>query len=230
MSITQRSNVGRQRAERIGASRLYLCTDARVVRGDLLDFVAAAVRGGVDIVQVRDKTLNAAEERRVLDAVREVCVREGALLAVNDRADLAFLVGADVFHSGQGDLSVADSRRLLGPDVILGRSTHSRDQAMAADADPNVDYFCVGPVWATPTKPSRAAVGVGLVEWVAKQRPGTPWFAIGDINPRTVPEVAAVGATRVVAVRAVTESSDPRAAAATLRAALTNSLTVEVQG
>ncbi|WGD36447.1 thiamine phosphate synthase [Lysinibacter sp. HNR] len=193
--------------ERLRNAYVYLCTDARVAQGDLVEFVTDAVRGGVDIVQLRDKKLEAAAERAALDVVREICHAHGALLSVNDRADLALLVGADIFHTGQGDLSVADSRRLLGPDVILGRSTNTLERALVASEDPGVDYFCVGPVWETPTKPGRAAVGPGLLSRVAETHPDKPWFAIGNVNLDSVGQVIDAGATRVVVVRALTESS-----------------------
>src|SRR5690606_6631481 len=145
----------------------------------------------------------------------------GALWAVNDRADVARLTGAPVVHMGQGDLPVPAVRALLGPDPVLGRSTHSADQAAAADADPAVDYFCVGPLWATPTKPGRAAVGLDLLRAVAATRPTTPWFAIGGVDADRLDTVLDAGATRVVVVRAITQASDPEAAARALRDRLT---------
>lgn len=205
------------RAERLAASRLYLCTDARRETGDLADFVARAVAGGVDIVQVRDKTLMPVDELAILDRVREVCAREGALFAVNDRADFALAGGAEVFHTGQEDLPVALARRLLGPQVLLGRSTHSPGQAAAADADRQVDYFCVGPLWATPTKPGRPAVGLETLREVAASRPSTPWFAIGGIDLDRLGAVLEAGARRVVVVRAITQADDPESVARALR-------------
>jgi thiamine-phosphate pyrophosphorylase len=210
----------RRRRERLATARLYLCTDARRERGDLEWFLHAALSGGVDVVQLRDKSLDARDELELQPLVARVAAEYGALVAVNDRADVARLTGAPVFHTGQRDLPVAGSRELLGPDVILGRSTHSLEQAAEAEADPDVDYYCVGPVWPTPTKEGRSAVGVELVRAVADTGAGTPWFAIGGIDERTVADVVAAGARRAVVVRAITEAHDPRAAAARLRRAL----------
>lgn len=205
------------RNPRLIGARLYLCTDARRETGDLTDFVSRAVAGGVDIVQVRDKSLDAAEELAALDRVREVCTREGALFAVNDRADLALAADAEVLHTGQRDLPVPVARTLLGPHTLLGRSTHARAQAAAADADPDVDYFCVGPLWPTPTKPGRPAVGLETVREVAATGPATPWFAIGGIDTDNLDAVLEAGARRVVVVRAITRAGDPEAAARKLR-------------
>ncbi|OPX12686.1 thiamine phosphate synthase, partial [Gordonia sp. i37] len=147
------------RRARLRAARLYLCTDARRERGDLLEFVDAALAGGVDLIQLRDKgspgerefgALEAGEELAILAEMRGVVDAHGALLSVNDRADIALLAGADVLHLGQGDLRPEQARRIVGDDVIVGVSTHDPDQAHAAIADDAVDYFCVGPCWPTP--------------------------------------------------------------------------------
>src|SRR5699024_10812756 len=151
------------RRARLARTSLYLCADARSARGDLAEFLDAAYAGGVDIIQLRDKSLEARAEIAAIEVLREAARRHGKLFSVNDRADVALLTGADVFHVGQGDLTSAQARAVLGPDVILGRSTHSRDQALAAEADDEIDYFCVGPVWETPTKPGRRAVGTRLL-------------------------------------------------------------------
>ena len=208
---------GDQIRRRLDDARLYLCTDARSARGDLADFVDAALSGGVDVVQLRDKGLEAGPELRALAVVGELCAAHGALLAVNDRADVALAAGADVLHLGQEDLPVSVARRILGDDVAIGRSTHDLAAAVAASHESGVDYFCVGPVWATPTKAGRAAVGVGLVEEVAAVG-GRPWFAIGGIDEDRVGRVLEAGASRVVVVRAITEASDPRGAAESLAA------------
>ncbi|WP_426311119.1 thiamine phosphate synthase [Cellulosimicrobium sp. E-16] len=202
---------------RLADARLYLCTDAREERGDLEDFLRAALAGGVDAVQLRDKTLDVARELELQELVARVATEHGALWAVNDRADVARLAAAPVVHMGQGDLPVPAVRSLLGAAPVLGRSTHSADQAAAAEADPDVDYFCVGPLWATPTKPGRAAVGLDLLRAVAATRPRTPWFAIGGIDADRLDAVLDAGATRVVVVRAITQASDPEAAARALR-------------
>jgi thiamine-phosphate pyrophosphorylase len=210
--------------QRLADSRLYLCTDARRDRGDLAEFVDAALAGGVDIVQLRDKTggepLEAKHELAALEVIAESCARHGALLAVNDRADIAATVGADVLHLGQDDLPVPLARQIVGDDMVIGRSTHAEAEAAEAAKEPGVDYFCVGPCWPTPTKPGRPAPGLGLVEYTAGLGTQRPWFAIGGIDESRLGAVAAAGATRIVVVRAVTGAADPRAAAAALKAAL----------
>jgi thiamine-phosphate pyrophosphorylase len=146
---------------RLADARLYLCTPRRP---DLAEFLDAAltggVDGGVDIVQLREKSLEAREELAALETVAQACARHGALLAVNDRADVALAAGADVLHLGQDDLPVPLARRILGADVVIGRSTHDREQAAAAAREDGVDYFCTGPCWPTPTKPGRPAPAV----------------------------------------------------------------------
>ena len=208
------------RLKRLSESRLYVCTDARRDTGDLPDFLDAAYAGGVDIIQLRDKGLEARAEIEALMVLRDAAHRHGKLFSVNDRADVALLVGADVFHVGQGDLTSEQARTVLGPDVILGRSTHSIEQAQAAEADPEIDYFCAGPVWETPTKPGRQAIGLEPLQALAAA-PGKPWFAIGGISAgERLAAVTAVGAKRVVVVRAVTETADPALAARELKEAL----------
>lgn len=197
----------------IAGARLYLCTDARRGRGDFADFLRRAYDGGVDIIQLRDKTLEAGEELALLEVLRGVAAEFGKPWAVNDRADLAALGGAPVFHVGQLDLPLQGARTLLGPGVSLGLSTHDAGQAAAAAANPDADYFCVGPVWATPTKPGRAAVGLSLVEHAATLGTDKPWFAIGGVDLDTVDQVVDAGATRIVVVRAITDAPDPTAAA-----------------
>ncbi|MGW4483314.1 thiamine phosphate synthase [Amycolatopsis sp. NPDC004368] len=215
---------GSQIRTRLADSRLYLCTDARSSRGDLAEFIDAALAGGVDIVQLRDKTngspLEAAHEIAALEVLAEACARHGALLSVNDRADVALAVGADVLHLGQDDIPVPLARRILGEDVVIGRSTHSPQQATAAAAEDGVDYFCTGPCWPTPTKPGRYAPGLDLVRATAETGTDRPWFAIGGIDNERLPQVLAAGAARIVVVRAITEAEDPKAAAQTLKAQL----------
>lgn len=205
---------------RLSAARLYLCTEARRDTGDLLDFVERAVGGGVDLVQIRDKSLTAVEELRILDDVRRICERSGSLFAVNDRADFALAARAEVLHVGQEDLPVSVARSLVGTETLIGRSTHSPEQAAAAEADPDVDYFCVGPLWATPTKPGRPAAGLETLRAVAATDPVTPWFAIGGIDEERLDAVLDAGASRIVVVRAITQAADPEAAARRLRARL----------
>ncbi len=199
--------------ERLGDARLYLCTDARRAQGDLGQFLDAVLGAGVDIVQLREKGLEAREELGLLEVFADACRRHGRLLAVNDRADVALASGADVLHLGQDDLPVPVAREILGAGPLIGRSSHSPAQADAAAGEPGVDYFCAGPVWATPTKPGRPSTGTGLLAHVARAEPARPWFAIGGISLARLDEVLAAGATRVVVVRAITEADDPAAAA-----------------
>ncbi len=204
---------GEQIRARLASARLYLCTDARTGRGDLAEFADAALAGGVDIIQLRDKALEARSELIALEVRAQACQRHGALLAVNDRADVALAAGAQLLHLGQDDLPVGWARRVLGDDVAIGRSTHDPTQAADAAGQPGVDYFCAGPCWPTPTKPGRPAAGLGLVRSTASAAPTRPWFAIGGIeNLQRLDEVLAAGADRVVVVRAITTAPDPHAA------------------
>ncbi|WP_019730422.1 thiamine phosphate synthase, partial [Mycobacterium avium] len=190
-----------QRLATLAAARLYLCTDARRERGDLAEFADAALAGGVDVIQLRDKgspgeqrfgPLEARDELAACEILADAARRHGALFAVNDRADIARAAGADVLHLGQGDLPLEVARAFVGPDVLLGLSSHDRDQMAAAAAGP-ADYFCVGPCWPTPTKPGRAAPGLALVRAAAELHTGKPWFAIGGIDAQRLPEVLDAG-------------------------------------
>ncbi|MEU0298397.1 thiamine phosphate synthase [Streptomyces sp. NPDC006175] len=202
--------------DQLSGARLYLCTDARKRQGDLPEFLDAVLAGGVDIVQLRDKGMEAAEELDHLAVFADACKRHGALLAVNDRADVAHAIGSDVLHLGQGDLPVPAARAVIGDDVVIGRSTHAEAEVDAAVAEAGVDYFCTGPCWPTPTKPGRYAPGLGLVRYAASLGTTRPWFAIGGIDAGNLDEVLDAGARRVVVVRAITEAADPAEAAASL--------------
>jgi thiamine-phosphate pyrophosphorylase len=219
-STSAPSDLGARRRDRLARARLYLCTDARGDRGDLAEFADAVLRGGVDLLQLREKGLEARDELAALEVLADACRRHGALLAVNDRADVALAAGADVLHLGQDDLPVAVAREVLGEDVLIGRSTHDVEQARAGAVEPGVDYFCTGPCWPTPTKPGRPAPGLDLVRATAADAPARPWFAIGGIDHARLGEVVAAGATRVVVVRAITDAEDPEAAARALRGRL----------
>ena len=218
----------REIRERLDTALLYLCTDARRERGDLAEFADAALRGGVDLIQLRDKgsageqrfgPLEARAELEALEVLGDAARRHGALLAVNDRADIARAAGADVLHLGQDDLPLLLARDVIGPGPLIGRSTHDETQVAAAAAE-EVDYFCVGPCWPTPTKPGRSAPGLDLVRHTAEIGCSKPWFAIGGIDGERLPEVLEAGARRVVVVRAITGADDPEAAARDLSAAL----------
>ncbi|GAA2832826.1 thiamine phosphate synthase [Kitasatospora paracochleata] len=203
-------------------ARLYLCTDARREQGDLPEFLDAVLAGGVDIVQLRDKNLEAKQELEYLEIFADAARRHGKLFAVNDRADVAHAARPHVLHLGQDDLPVPAARAILGDDVIIGRSCHAESEVDAAIAEPGVDYFCTGPVWPTPTKPGRPAPGLGLVTHAAKAATDRPWFAIGGIDLDNLDDVLAAGATRVVVVRAITAAPDPGAAATAFAERLRN--------
>ncbi|NLS10830.1 thiamine phosphate synthase [Nesterenkonia sp. MY13] len=228
--VPEPTTTGQLRRERLLASRLYVCTDlqrfiTRPEAGpvDELDFDALrqfyvdAYAGGVDIIQVRDKKVSARTEIAALTLLKQVADEFGGLSAANDRADLALISGVDVFHVGQEDLATDQARQLLGDDVVIGRSCRTFEQVREADSDIGVDYFCTGPIWETPTKPGRAAVGTQLPQEAAKLDSAKPFFAIGGINAENIGEVTGVGADRVVVVRAVTEAVDVTSAAKALR-------------
>lgn len=213
------SELGDERRARLRDARLYLVCGAEGDGRDLAGFLDAALRGGVDVVQLREKDGDDEEILRAAPVFRAACDVHGALFVVNDWPDLAEEAGADGVHIGQDDGPVDEAREIVGEDVLIGRSTHTRAQVdVATIAD--VDYFAVGPVHATPTKPGRPAVGLELVRHAAVRERGKPWFAIGGIDATTLPDVVAAGATRAVVVRALTEASDPEATARALRGGL----------
>jgi thiamine-phosphate pyrophosphorylase len=201
------------RRERLAGARLYLCTP---IRPDLADFAEAVCAAGVDVIQLRDKEAEAVPLLRAAAVLRAATERHGALLAVNDRADVALAAAADILHLGQEDLPMAWAKRIVGDGMLLGRSTHDLRQVRDAIAE-GWDYFAVGPVFPTATKPGRPAVGTSLLREAASLDPVAPWFAIGGIDRSNLVEVAAAGATRVVVVRAITDSAHPSDAAAELR-------------
>jgi len=206
--------VADDRRARLARARLYLCTPDRP---DLAGFLDAVLAGGVDVVQLREKGAEARRELALCEVVAAAAARHGALWSVNDRADVALAAGPDVLHLGQDDLPVPVARRVLGDDVLIGRSTHDEQQVEAAAVEPGVDYFCVGPTWPTPTKPGRPAPGLPLLRHAARLGTDRPWFAIGGIDESTLDEVLDAGVTRVVVVRALTEAPDPGAAARRLK-------------
>lgn len=202
------------RRARLGDRRLYLCTPDRP---DLAEFVAACIRGGVDLVQLREKQLDARPLLARARVVRDVCREHGVPFVLNDRPDLALEVGADGVHVGQDDVPPSVCRRILGPDAIVGLSTHAPAELDAAAAEP-VDYVSVGPVVPTPTKPGRAGTGLDYVRYAAATA-RVPFFVTGGATPETVGAMVAAGASGVVAVRWLTEAADPEAAARALRTA-----------
>ena len=200
--------------ERLARAHLYLVCDARPV-----EWLRAALRGGVDLVQLRDKSLGDDALVEAAAAFRAAADEAGALFILNDRPDLVQACDADGVHVGLEDASPAAARAAVGPERIVGRSTHAPAQADAAEADPDVDYLAVGPVYATPTKPGRPAAGLDYVAYAARTVT-KPWFAIGGIDATTIGGVLARGAQRIVVVRAITDAGDPEAAARALEARL----------
>jgi thiamine-phosphate pyrophosphorylase len=204
------------RRERLARSRLYFVTDLRPGLDSLL---SAALEGGVDMVQLRDKDAGDDELVTAARVFRRRCDEHGALFWLNDRPDLALRCDADGVHVGQDDDPPEQVRARVGDELLIGLSTHSPAQLDAALRAP-VDQWSVGPVYATPTKEGRPAAGLSYVTYAAEHAAGRPWFAIGGIDPGTVGEVTAAGAERIVVVRAIRDAADPAAAAAELRARL----------
>jgi thiamine-phosphate pyrophosphorylase len=197
---------------RLRDARLYFIADIVAMERAL----PAALRGGADLFQLRDKRASDAELLAAAAHARELCHGAGALLILNDRPDLVASAGADGVHVGQDDLPVAEARALAGADAIVGLSTHTPEQV---DAAAGADYIGVGPVHATPTKAGRAPVGLGLVRYAAGHA-RVPWFAIGGIDPGNLEEVVEAGAKRISVVRAIGEADDAEAAARELKARL----------
>lgn len=210
---------------RLRLARLYLCTDARTERGDLEDFCEAVFAGGVDILQIRQKGMDPDEELDALQVARRAAERHQAIVCVNDSPEVAERFTADMLHLGQTDGPSRRARRRLHRWALLGRSTHAPKQTDQAIGDDYVDYFCVGPVYATSTKPDYEPVGLKLVRYATEVAPPSdvtakPWFAIGGIDHDNLDEVLAAGARRVCVVRAITLADDPEAAAAELSSRL----------
>jgi len=209
-------------AHRLRASRLYLCTDARERQGDLGELLAAAFAGGVDVVQIRQKNMTRDAELAALEVARSAAVATQGIVCVNDSPGVAQAFASDMLHLGQTDGPAHQARRSLHAWALVGRSTHTPDQVDQAAADPDVSYFAVGPVHATPTKPDYVPVGLDLVRHAARVAPvgdvrSKPWFAIGGLDADNLDQVLEAGARRVVVVRAITQASDPEAAARVLK-------------
>lgn len=216
MSLSLPEGDGPLRRERLRTARLYFVCDARP-NGDLEALLRAALTGGADIVQLREKELSRAEIERAAETFRRVADTFSALFILNDDPELARRCDADGVHVGQDDVSAEQARELLGPDAIIGLSTHSEEQ-IAASAERPVDYISVGPIWETPTKEGRPAVGLELIAHAARHAPH-PFFAIGGIDPSNAAQVIEAGAERLCAVRAIRDSADAAAAATALRQA-----------
>jgi thiamine-phosphate pyrophosphorylase len=195
-------------------ARLYFVVEASA-SDRLLD---AALAGGCDLLQLRDHDASDEELLAAAERFRDACDTHGALFVVNDRPEIALQAGADGVHVGQDDLPVDAVRRLVGPDLFIGLSTHSPDQLDAGLAS-DADYLSVGPIWETPTKHGRPAAGLGYVRYAAAHAT-KPWFAIGGIDQHNIDEVVAAGARRAVVVRAIRDADDPRAIASALKSRL----------
>jgi thiamine-phosphate pyrophosphorylase len=195
---------------------LYLVAPARIKAGPLVDLVPELAAAGVDILQLREKDMEAGDLLRVGEPLAAACSDAEIPFVVNDRPDVALALGADGVHLGQNDLPVGVARRICGG-AIVGISTHSEPDidSVTTTVEP-IDYAAVGPVFSTPTKPGRRAVGSRLLTYAAEHL-RIPWFAIGGIDSSNLDRVIGAGASRIVVVRAITESSDPPGAAGELK-------------
>jgi thiamine-phosphate pyrophosphorylase len=209
------------RRRRLSGARLYFVCDASQAGGGVQRMLADALANGADMVQLRDKGLADEELVEAARYFRAAADAHGSLFLLNDRPDLVAACEADGVHVGQDDIAPGDARAVLPPDTLLGLSTHSREQIEAAQelGDEGPDYISVGPIWETPTKEGRPAVGLEMIDTAARIA-RLPWFAIGGIDPQNVGEVVAAGARRIVVVRAIRDADDPAAAARSLRDAV----------
>jgi thiamine-phosphate pyrophosphorylase len=203
------------RLARLAAARLYLVCDSAPSGRELAQLLPAAIAGGVDVVQLREKALNDDRLLAVAAPARALCEQLGALFVLNDRPRIAREAGADGVHVGQDDMPVAKVRALVGPDMLIGLSTHAPEEIDAVDAG-LVDYIGVGPVHATPTKPGRPAVGLELVRYAATHA-RVPFFAIGGLDAHNAGEALDAGAARVCVLRAIAAAESPERAARELR-------------
>jgi thiamine-phosphate pyrophosphorylase len=213
MSFSPSDGIGALRRERLRTARLYFVCEARPGGEDPEPLLKAALDGGVDIIQLREKSGDLRVIERSAQTFRRMADNYGVPFVINDDPELAISVRADGVHIGQDDMSVEDARRIVGTEVLIGLSTHSVDQISAATG---VDHISVGPVWETPTKAGRPAVGLELVEHAAKTTT-IPFFAIGGIDTDNIGKVLAAGARRVCVVRAIRDSKDPTGVAQSLR-------------
>src|SRR3954447_21569953 len=210
--------IGALRRQRLQWARLYFVCDARPRGEEPEALLNAAMSGGAGMIELRDREHPRNAIERSGHTFRRLANTYGALFIVNDDPHLALELRADGVHVGQDDMSPAEARRIMGPDAIIGLSTHSREQIEAAAAAP-VDYISVGPIWETPTKEGRPATGLELIR-TAAQIAELPWFAIGGIDTDNVEDVVSAGAERLCVVRAIRDGADPRAAASTLSGAV----------
>ncbi len=221
MDFGPEQGIGALRRERLRTARLYFVCDALPGGDDPEPLLRAALDGGVDIVQLREKEAPTRVIERAAGIFRRVCDTYGVPFVLNDDPELAVALNADGVHIGQDDIAVADARRAIGPDRLLGLSTHSEEQIAAAHQTARtdrIDHISVGPIWETPTKAGRPAVGLDLIRHAAASAT-LPFFAIGAIDPENVDQVLAAGARRICVVRALRDAPDPAATAAALRRA-----------
>jgi thiamine-phosphate pyrophosphorylase len=228
---TDSDTIADRRREWLRRARLYLVCEARPGGRDPEELLRPALQAGVDVVQLREKHADDGDIVRAGRVFRRLCDAYDALFIVNDRPEVALACAADGVHVGQDDPSPAEVRRMVGEDALIGLSTHSIDQvdAILGSDFPGVDYFCVGPVYATPTKPDYEPVGLELVRYAAGNAT-MPYFAIGGIDPGNVGEVVRAGAERVVVVRAIRDAGDPGAAARALRQGIETALPAAARG
>ena len=223
-SISRRDGALARRASQLRAARLYFVCDARPGDGDPAPLLDGALRGGVDLIQLREKAPRCAEELvSFAEPFRRAADAHGALFFLNDHPELVAACKADGVHVGQDDMPVAEARTLAGPNALVGLSTHSPEQfdaAQAARGDARPDQISTGPVWETPTKEGRPAAGLELIRHASETGGDVPWFAIGGIEASNIDEVTGAGARRIVVVRAIRDAHDPEAAARELRARL----------
>ena len=201
--------------QRLSECRLYLVCDARPE-----SLLRAALRGGADLLQLRAKSLDDDDLIAAARPFRAAADAFGVPFVLNDRPDLVAACRADGVHVGQDDMSPAQARAIVGPDAIVGLSTHAPAEFDAGQADEEVDYLAVGPVNETPTKAGRPAAGLDYVSYAAEHSTRLPWFAIGGLDAGNLQQVTERGARRIVVVRAIADAADPEAAARTLRAGL----------
>jgi thiamine-phosphate pyrophosphorylase len=218
MSLALPEATGPLRRERLRTARLYFVCEALPGGSNPEALLHAALNGGADIVQLREKRLGRQEIERSAQIFRRLCDTYSSLFIVNDDPYLAQSCDADGVHVGQDDMPPEEAREILGPDAIVGLSTHSEEQ-IAAAADRPVDYISVGPIWETPTKEGRPGVGLELIAHAVAGAPH-PFFAIGGIDPSNAGSVVEAGARRLCVVRAIRDADDPSAVAESLREAL----------
>lgn len=217
MGLSPTIGSGELRREKLRTARLYFVCDARP-HGEWPDArIESALRGGADLIQIREKGLGRRDIERAAGTARRLCDTYSTLLIVNDDPELARSLRADGVHVGQDDVSPAEAREILGPDAVIGLSTHSEEQIAASASEP-VDYISVGPIWETPTKEGRPGTGLDLITFASTEAPH-PYFAIGGIDAGNVDRVVAAGAHRICVVRALRDAQNPDEVAAELRRA-----------